>query len=281
MRNILQLVAVIVLLIIGSIGVFNDDLSRSLLVAGIIALIPLTLLILYDVFLNRKRIWLILHCFWLRLCGKKIRFSMSYLYRIKVNDKYLLVKNSNFGHYQLVGGKYKRLDVTQSILKKEFDASDDLKLSTSGQMKDDFALYIPAKNAIKFIDWFNTQKDREISHWREFYEELIGCEHEFLTRKNFPYVNYNLVGTVITPIKSTPGWGECKEILQYDILDLIPTQEQQSELAELKAKGDSAYLKWADEELINNLGHDNSEKTLKYPIGAHTKWALNMKWTNN
>ena len=77
---------------------------------------------------------------------------MSYLYRIKINDKYLLVKNNNYGHYQLVGGKYKILSDTRSLLIKEFDAIDDPKLPNKGLMKDDFALYIPAKYALKFID---------------------------------------------------------------------------------------------------------------------------------
>ena len=52
---------------------------------------------------------------------------MSYLYIIKIDDEYLLVKNSNYGHYQLVGGKYKRLEGTQSLLKEKFEAIDDLK----------------------------------------------------------------------------------------------------------------------------------------------------------
>lgn len=202
---------------------------------------------------------------------------MAYLYIIKIDDKYLLVKNFNYGHYQLVGGKYKRFERTQSILQNDFNAIDDLKLPNSGGMKDDFALFLPANKALKFLDWFNSGKDREISHWREFYEELIEGKSKVLSQRNFRYVNYYYKGRITTPIHQTPGWN-CKEILQYDVLELIPTPEQEQELRDLLANGDTEYIKWADDELIQCMGHCNRQKKLLYNIGAHTKWALNMKW---
>lgn len=264
-----------------SIGYYfsSDELRPEFVGTGVILILGVLLSELtYETIVNWKRIKLVIHCKYLALKNQNIRFSMSYLYRIKVDDKYLLVKNANFGHYQLVGGKYKRLVETQSFLKNEFEAMDDLKLPNKGLMKDDFAIFVPAKKAIKFIDWFNTKKDREISHWREFYEELVGDNAQILSKENFPYVNYNYVGTVITPIKKTGGW-DCFEILQYDILDLIPNKKQEKELLELLKKGDTNSYKWADDELIKNLGHDNREKKKLYRIGEHTKWAINMKWS--
>jgi hypothetical protein len=147
-------------------------------------------------------------------------------------------------------------------------------MSTQGLMKDDLAVFVPAKNAIKFIDWFNSKNDREISHWREFYEELIDGKANVLSQKIFPYIHYNYMGTIITPLKQARGWN-CWEILQYDILDLFPTQEQLIELENLCNKGDTDYIKWADEDFINHLGHDSREKKSLYNIGEHTKWAIN------
>jgi SMODS-associated NUDIX domain len=277
MKSIFQLVLGGILIILGY--KFSDsDFKIEFVAGGIIVLLTLIFTFTLDIIKNRKRLKLILHCFYLKTKKQHIRFSMSYLYRIRIDDKYLLVKNANFGHYQLVGGKYKRLEESQSFLKKEFNATDDIKLPNNGLMKDDFVLFIPAKNAIKFIDWFNTKKDREISHWREFYEELV--KTKVLSKKNFPYVYYNYVGTVITPIKKTPGWN-CSEILQYDILDLIPTKEQEIKLRELLEKGNTEYYKWADSELIQCLGQDNRQKKIIYKIGEHTKWALNMKWSKD
>lgn len=260
--------------------IFPNELSPHLIAAGVILIVTVLIVdIGYSIYKNWKRLSLVLTCNWLALQKQYIRFSMSYQYRIKVKDKFLLVKNSNWNHYQFVGGKYKRLKSTQAIL-TGFGAKDDIKLQTSGAMKDDFAVFIPAKNAIKFLDWFNSGKEREVSHWREFYEELIDGKAQLLSRTNFPYVMYNYVATVTTPIKKTPGWA-CHEILQYDVLDLVPTPEQEKELEQLLAKGDSDYLKWADYELIQCLGHDNHEKKTLYKIGEHTKWILNLKWSKD
>lgn len=281
MRYIIQIILGIILIVVLP-RFFSDELKPELIGSGIVIIV--TLIVVewgYAAYANRKRLLLVIQCCWLSIRGKYIRFSMSYLYRIKVNDKYLLVKNSNWGHYQFVGGKYKRNSYTQHIL-LDMEAKDDLKLQTTGLMKDDLAVFIPAKNAIKFIDWFNTKKNREISHWREFYEELIEGKASVLSQKKFPYVNYNFMGSVITPLKKSPscGW-DCYEILQYDILDLLPTDEQQKELETLCNDGDTDYIKWADEELINNLGHDNRVKKPLYSIGAHTKWGLNIKWSKS
>ncbi len=278
MKYLIQLVFGVILI---SIGYYfaSDELRPEFVGAGAILIFGILFSELtYETIINWKRIKLVAHCKYLAFKKQNIRFSMSYLYRIKIDDKYLLVKNSNFGHFQLVGGKYKRLNETQSFLKSEFNAMDDLKLPNKGLMKDDFAIFIPAKKAIKFIDWFNKKQDREISHWREFYEELV--KTKILSQSNFPYVSYNYAGTVITPIKRTNGW-DCFEILQYDILDLIPTKKQYKELAKLLKSGDTDFYKWVDGELINNLGQDNRKKKKLFHIGEHTKWALNMKWSKD
>lgn len=280
MKIIIAVATITVFLSLGllNLKIFGDTLNQEFFKLAIVGLIAEAIIISIYFFQNWKRVWLVSHCFILGILGKKIRFSMSYLYRIKVNDKYLLVRNSNFSYqYQLVGGKYKRLPTTNGVL-KEFELEDDTKLSNSRKMKDDFAIFIPANKAIKFIDWFKTGKDREISHWREFYEELIANEYAPLSHELFPYVNYNFVGTVTTPIRHTDVF-QCEEILQYDILDLIPTKEQEEALEKLMSEGDTEYYKWAGEKLIDTLGHDEQEKQSMYNIGPHTKWALNMKWS--
>lgn len=278
MKYLIQIFLGIMLIFFGKYFV-SDELRPELVGGGLTLLISLVVSdFVYEIVKNWKRLKLIIYCKYLAFRKKSVRFSMSYLYLIKVDDKFLLVKNSNYGHYQLVGGKYKRLKQSQSFLKNEFEARDDIKLSNKGLMKDDFAIFIPAKNAIKFLDWFNSKKDREISHWREFYEELI--KNKVLSSENFPYINYNYVGTFNTPIKTTPGW-DCYEILQYDILEIVPNNKQIQELRSLLKKGDTEYIKWADEELIKCLGHDNREKKALYKIGEHTKWAINMKWSKD
>jgi len=276
MKYFIEILSIIISFLLGYFEEFSAGINENLIAAGIGGLIIVSIQLVFEIINNKSRLLLVLKCFFLSLKKEKIRFSMSYLYLIQVEDKYLLVKNSNFDHYQLVGGKYKRLSTKLDIAEKNFGATDDHILSNSGTMRDDFAVFVPAKNAIKFIDWFNSQKDREISHWREFYEELIKAK--ILSKKIFPYVNYDFMGRVVTPIKETEGW-DCKEILQYDILKLIPNAEQKNALKELLEKGDTDYIKWADAELINNLGFDKRQRKSLYKIGSHTKWALNMAWT--
>lgn len=279
-RRIIQALTAIGFIVYGYFKMAGSEYQKDVVVFGIIGLATLLELLIEHLIINRKRLILLLYVYYLAVKKENIRFSMSYLYIIKVDDEYLLVRNSNYGHYQLVGGKYKRLKGTQSLLKEKFEAMDDLKLPNKNLMKDDFAIFIPAKNAIKFLDWFNEGKNREINHWREFYEELIEGKGKLLSKEKFPYVNYNFLGRLTTPVKRTPGW-DCYEILQYDILELLPNQEQYTELLNLKNQGDSNYLKWADSELINCLGHDKRTKSKLYDIGQHTKWALNMKWSKD
>jgi hypothetical protein len=279
MKYILKIIAALIFIVVGKYYV-SDELSPEFIGSGLIILVTLIVVeVGLDVYNNWNRLSLVFRCWYLARQGQYVRFSMAYQYRIKFKDKYLLVKNSNFNHYQLVGGKYKRNQYTYQIL-KSLEAKDDLKLKTDGLMKDDLAVFIPAKNAIKFIDWFNLKTDREVSHWREFYEELIDVKGKLLPHNIFPYVNYNFVGSVITPLKRTPGW-DCWEILQYDVLDLLPTPEQEAELGKLYDLGETDYVKWADDELIKCLGHDKREKEKLYEIGHHTKWVIQDKWSKD
>jgi len=60
----------------------------------------------------------------IRYSGKPVRLSISYLYRIKVDNLYLLVKGGWIDQYQPVGGVIKRLPEATAYLSK-FDTKDD------------------------------------------------------------------------------------------------------------------------------------------------------------
>lgn len=220
--------------------------------------------------------------FYLIIKGQKIRFSMAYQFIIKVDDDYLLVKNSNWNSYQHVGGKYKAYESAKSKL-LEMEASEDAFLKKDEIKKDDLALFIPASKAKEFLAWFQSMADREISHYREFYEELIKGKNGngVLTRENFIDINYRFLRTIRTPLRRVPpdtGW-QCWELLQYDVLELIPTPKQEEELRKLKSSGDSDYIKWANDCLIDNCGHDLIKKSRPYDISLHTKWVKNLDWS--
>lgn len=268
-------------LVVGSYFV-NETIKFELQGAGVAILFILVIEVTFFGINNWSSLVFIIHSKYLAIKNETIRFSMSYQYLIKIDDKYLLVKNANpnWNWFQHVGGKYKRLPETKKIL-NDLEAFDDIKQPTSGLKKDDLAVFIPAKNAVKFLEWFDSNKEREVSHWREFYEELLGgkTNKPVITNTDvFPYVNYRLLKTVRTPIKRTPiesGWN-CWELLSYDVLELIPTLEQKTELRKVK---NSSTVKWVSGDLIDRLGYDPSRQKLSLSIGAHTKWIKNLKWT--
>lgn len=211
--------------------------------------------------------------------NRDIRFSISYVFRIKVKDKYLLVKNRKGNYYQPVGGAYKTLPGAEAIFKK-YKVSPDNKFETShGIAKNDLRFRVKGKYAMKIINWFNSRENREISQWREFCEELL-TTNIIANKSAFRYIDYEYSATLQTPMKKAKKL-DCQEILIYEIFDLIPNDDQKVELESMLANGDTHEIKFADEILIKNLGFDERTKETVYDIGAHTKWTLFEKWTDD
>lgn len=272
-RNIIiALLLVIYLLIVGND--FKDNTFVQNTIAISCSIIAPILVYFIDSLLSnitRVKLWFlskVLHR------KKQIRVSMSYVYRIFVNDKYLLVKNSKWNYYQPVGGVYKVLSEDVGFLKDNFNWGRDPYLKTNGEKKNDLRGTVPMTKLIEFLDWFKSQKNREISHWREFYEELI--KTDILSINDFPHFEYRYAGTLITPIKKSQKWKDCYELLSYDIFDLIPTSSQERILTNTQSD-DDAKIKWVDESTILNNGVVS--KTDEITIGHHTKWTIEMKYT--
>lgn len=252
---------------------FGENIQNILIEISIGLFIGFLIVFLVYLFQNKARLKMRWDTEWVNQ-KRKIRFSMSYLYRIKIDHKYLLVKNTKWEQFQLVGGKYKKLDTATPTLEK-LGVFDDIKIPQKGMKEDDLALFCPAPNTSKFLDWFKTHKDREVSHWREFYDELISTK--ILSHENFPHIKYRFVGSVTTPLQTSENFG-CLEILHYDILDLVPNHQQKIELRNLLKKGDTEKIKWATlEEIDKKWGGENNGSS--YRISKHTKWAVRQEWT--
>jgi len=270
-RNlIIALLLIIYLLIVG------DDFKDNTIIQNTIAIacsiIAPIIVFFVDSFLSnliRVKLWFISK---LRYRNKKIRVSMSYIYRIHINDKYLLVKNSKSDYYQPVGGVYKILAEDIGYLKDNFDWGRDPYMKTNGEKRNDLRGTVPMPKLLSFLDWFKSQKNREISHWREFFEELI--KTEVLNIEVFPHFEYRYAGTVLTPIKKSKKWKDCLEILSYDVFDLIPTKEQESKLMKTQSE-EINEITWLDESIILDNGVINKDEEVK--IGQHSKWTIEMK----
>lgn len=207
--------------------------------------------------------------------NRPVRLSISYLFRIVVKGKYLLVKNRNGNYYQLVGGAYKTLPGSERVFRK-FKVNPDRLIETShGIAKNDLRFTLPGKNVLNIIKWFNSREDRETSQWREFCEELLSTG--LLDKHRFRYIDYRYALTLQTPMQKAKNL-DCQEILIYEIFDLIPNTEQEQDFERLLDLGDKDTHKWASRDLINSLGFNNTAKKFEYEIGPHTKWAINEEY---
>lgn len=209
--------------------------------------------------------------------NREIRISIAYLFRIKVDGKYLLVKSSRRNYFQPVGGAFKTLPGSEVIFEKLDVKPDRLIETEKGIAKNDLRVFVKGINVIEFIEWFKSKQDRETSPWREFCEELISTG--ILPWKQFRYIDYKYKGTIQTPILNLDS-GD-KGIFIYEIYDLVINDDQKPILESLLENGNSDNYIWADENLINRLGHSESRKQYIYEIAKHTKWALNMKWSKD
>lgn len=215
---------------------------------------------------NSRELKLIFQC-----CTKyrhdKIRVSISYLYRIKVDRKYLLVKSKRItDQYQPVGGVYKTYASANSIMQ-------DLKVATQSgynddeDLRNDLRVKLPSKNLHKIIQWFETRKDRELDPIREFYEELI--VPEILDKDIFAYFDYHFIEQIRTNIKYSNHFS-CNEILIYNIYELLPNSTQNEELRRTMQTKNNEF-KWFSYEEIECLGNTENGD---FRIGEHTLYTL-------
>ena len=138
-----------------------------------------------------------------------IRISFAYLYRIKIGDKYLLVKNERgTGKDQPVGGVYKLFGNEKIELKNRYKVKDDNKIS------------------------------------------------------------YRYCGRHITELH----WGkhfQCYELLLADIVELLPTPEQEQDLRNLQKQHSENY-RFVTAEEISSLGVNTNSGDLRETIADHS-----------
>ena len=211
--------------------------------------------------------------YWLiaiRFRNKYIRLSISYLFRIKVKNKYLLIQGKRFSQFQPVGGVYKRLLGSTSFF-RDIQALDDHLVPIDQISQNDLRIRIKGKHLISFLKWFNSGKDRELSPWREFYEELI--KTGYFPENLFPYIFYRYISRYEHPLRFSK-FADSYELLITDIYELVPSQEQTAFLERMIATNNNPKeLVWVDEERIRRLGAIPGESyTLN--ISEHSSWII-------
>ncbi|WP_201761666.1 SMODS-associated NUDIX domain-containing protein [Nonomuraea sp. K271] len=203
---------------------------------------------LMDAILANRR-YLKLSWYSFRYRNSNVRISVSYLFRIKLEGKYLLVKGRRRPGYQPVGGVYKITPGGKAFLGKIGALDDDL-LPIDDISGDDLRIRVPAKNLVSFVRWFESGESRETSPWREFYEELIAPK--ILATAIFPYIYHEYIRREYRPLRFST-YAQSRELLIADIYELIPTPSQFDALSALQRSGHPDVL-WAPEEQIRRRG---------------------------
>lgn len=210
-----------------------------------------------------KRLWL-----WVQSVvhyNKDIRFSISYLYKIKIDDKYLLIRGNKIEQFQPVGGVYKVYNSFSSI-ERELNIVFDNKRGF--YEKNDLRFLTKGKNVSEVLKWFDSRKNREVSAYREFYEELIspkilpievlsGMKIEFLKQIK-PKMNYS------THFKK-------EEVLLFDIYEVYLEDKYVNKIRQY-AQGGNNLIKLVDREDIEKECIDIEGRSFK--IGAHSKYII-------
>lgn len=203
--------------------------------------------------------------------NQKIRISISYLFRINCDNKYLLIKGSRINQYQPVGGVYKHLDRSSDYLSKMGLTPDHDNFAYEEKIRNDLRKFTSGRNIFSVIYWFNKRQDRELSPWREFHEELV--KSAILPQKVFPFTFYKFIRQHVTPLRYSPYF-KCYEVLIADIYELVPTEEQAAALKQLSTLSHDDKFIWVDKETIEREGHDIRVGKTAFKIAETAKWTI-------
>lgn len=197
--------------------IFGSAILGHLLTKFFEFLEDLDILFLIQVLLNSK---------------ENIRVSFAYLFRIQVDGTYFLIRGNKKKKFQPVGGVFQKYEGSKAILRDIFQEDDEMKTGNEKDLRG----RVYGRDLKKFINWFKSRQDREITCNREFNEELI--KTGILDKRIFEEITYSYVGTHKTKIFTTENYG--KEFLLAEIYDLELDDEKKKEFLKLKEKYDSS-----------------------------------------
>ena len=194
--------------------------------------------------------------------SEDIRFSVAYLYKIKINDKYLLIRGSKIEQLQPVGGVYKVCSSFSTIERnlniifeneRDFYEKEDLRFCTKG------------KNISKVLNWFDSRENREVEVYREFYEEIVKnniLPIEVLSSMKIEFLKQ------IKPKMAYSRHFKKNEILLFDIYEIHLPDEYIDMISKYVKEGND-LIKLVDREDIEKECVNIRGKSFK--IGTHSQ----------
>ena len=225
---------------------------------------------------NKNHISLYLKTLFWKYRNKDVRFSISYLFRIRIpeSNNYLLVLNRRIeNQLQPVGGVYKRYGDDKLFESWNYKLDNQTNgINVDKESEGDLRFTVKGKYVIKVIRWFNENKEREISAEREFREELI--DTEILDKKLFNKIKYKHIKRCSKHLKWSM-YHNCYEILIYDIFEFIPNSSQSDYLLKLnKSKTLNKGYAIVGSDDIEQLRFMKKGKQIAR-IGEHSKLIIN------
>ena len=198
--------------------------------------------------------------------NKNLRLSFSYLYKIEVDGKYLLIRGNRMKkRFQPVGGVYKYYQESKSFL-DSINACPDTAMGNTDET-DDLRLNIKGKDYFKFWKWFKSMKDREYDPKREFEEELL--DSGILPVDKFRKIEYRKVH-VHNPGRTYSEYLKTYEVVYADIFELKLSNEQKQVIRDaVNNQPDKVYLASKDEMEIRR-----SNGEVEADIGNNAIWLL-------
>jgi len=200
-----------------------------------------------------------------------VRISFAYLFRIKVGNKYLLVKNARgTGKYQPVGGVYKFRGAEKEVLWNLFQIVDDDKIDIDDSSRGDYRLRLRNRDLREFVKRFDDSADREdvTDLSREFTEELA-CGPV----AGWDRIEYRVCGRHISELRFSEHF-QIYELLLADVVELLPSKKQEDDLHSLVESCASGKYRWATAEEILSLGTNVASGDLGANIAEHSKKIL-------
>ncbi|MFD7506046.1 hypothetical protein [Streptomyces sp. NPDC059850] len=213
---------------------------------------------------NVRHLW-----YALRYRNRPIRVSTSYLFKIYLDGKYLLVRGSRYpNQFQPVGGVHKVTPQGNAVL-SSMGVTDDNLVPLDAISYGDLRVRVPGKAIFSFFRWFDTRSGREDAPWREFQEELLATN--LLPQDKFPHIMHNYLRREVDAIRYSE-WADSLEILVRDIYELVPNRDQESALRQLVASGHPDVI-WVTSQQIKRRGAVPGQPH-SVEVSAHSKAVL-------
>lgn len=196
---------------------------------------------------------------------KKVRMSLSYLFSIKINNEYLLIKGNRIDQFQPIGGVFHYMKSFEEI-KNKWNISD----VNNDQFhdKNDLRIFVPGNRVIKIVEWFHSKKNREVTIHREFIEELV--DNNILDMEDLKKVDFELKRIEETGIKYSDHF-RMDEYNIYEVYDIVFNDLDIEEKILINSKENERFI-WCEN--IDIEATNISINGLDRKIGKHSKYII-------